>query len=386
MNHLRGRRIQISGSANPSTQIERIRYAHDLVHRIANGILAAGGGLVVGVGKEPRVGDDPDAPALHFDWTVLEAVAEYLRAGSFAFPEAAGLPVVVVTSEKNEDSIPDERRSLWEELLDSEQVAVERIRAGSRAAALIQLRQADFSEVLLIIGGGAGVEHLAELFLDRNRTVLPLDLEIGASRGDGTGGGARLSKEARADPTKFLRLDPSISQHAGTRLAMLATRQGGSAAEVIAPRVVSLLCAIDRPKAFYVRLLNPAHPRHAAVEGYFRGVVDPVVQEAGYRRVEVGTDRAEHGFINLEIFRNLHHAAVVIVDVTGLRPNCFIELGYALGRGLRVLVTAESGTELPFDQQAIPCCFWSTSESNAERQSNLVDFWQKYIDRAALIR
>jgi hypothetical protein len=161
MNHLRGRRVQISGSANSSTDIERIRYAHDLVREITKGILNAGGGLVLGVGKEPRVSDDSRAPALHFDWTVLEAVAETLRSASIDFPEAAGLPVVVVTSEKNEDSIPDERRSLWEELLESEQVAVERIRAGSRAAALIQLRQADFSEALLILGGGAGVYRLA---------------------------------------------------------------------------------------------------------------------------------------------------------------------------------------------------------------------------------
>jgi hypothetical protein len=44
---------------------------------------------------------------------------------------------------------------------------------------------------------------------------------------------------------------------------------------------------------------------------------------------------------------------ITIVDITGLRPNCFIELGYGLGRGNRVIVTAKSGTTLPFDQQAI---------------------------------
>ena len=48
------------------------------------------------------------------------------------------------------------------------------------------------------------------------------------------------------------------------------------------------------------------------------------------RRIEMGTERRDHAFIDVGIFENLHFSSVVIVDVTGERPNCFIELGYAL--------------------------------------------------------
>jgi hypothetical protein len=387
MNHLRARRVQIAGSASPASAPERRAYAHELVANTVRAILKVGGGIVLGVGKEPRVADGGnESPPLAFDWTALETAAECIRGGEVAFPEPSGPPIVVVSSEKAETEIPAARLDLWEQLLASGHVRVESIRPGSRAAALIRQRQAEFSHALLALGGGAGVEHSAELFLERRSTVVPLDLPLGASRGDGTGGAERLAREARADPYRFLRLDPAVAEFTNSRLAQLATRMGAVPAAVVADRIVALLQELELPRAFYVRLLNPTHPRFPAVEAFFRKVVDPVTRIAGFQRVEVGTDRAEHAFINVEIFQNLHHASVAIVDITGSRPNCFIELGYALGRATRVLVTAEEGTDLPFDQQAVPCFFWSDTDDETTRQQRLVEFWTKYVDRPPLVR
>ena len=81
----------------------------------------------------------------------------------------------------------------------------------------------------------------------------------------------------------------------------------------------------------------------------------------------------------------MHFSSVAIVDVTGERPNCFIELGYAL-RGGRVLVTAEDGTELPFDQEMIPCHFWKPGDTVAEKKKALVEFWEKNINRPPIVK
>ena len=78
----------------------------------------------------------------------------------------------------------------------------------------------------------------------------------------------------------------------------------------------------------------PKHPKFNAVESFFRNVVDPVVEEAEMSRIEIGTDKNEHAFMNVAIFESLHFSSLAIVDVTGERPNCFIELGYALGNEL----------------------------------------------------
>jgi hypothetical protein len=51
-----------------------------------------------------------------------------------------------------------------------------------------------------------------------------------------------------------------------------------------------------------------------------------------------------------------------------------------------VLVTAEEGTNLPFDQHAIPCHFWKPSDPRAGRRSALLEFWRKNIDRPPIVK
>jgi hypothetical protein len=383
---LLGRRVQISGSANGRTDTALIRYAHEVVRHLVTGVMSAGGGVVVGIGKEPRQdGAAPDSPGLLLDWTALEAVAECLRQGFQAWPTRYGLPIVVASSEKAELEIPECRRPLYEGLLRSGLLHIESIMAGSRAAVFLRQRQAVFGDALVILGGGTGVEHSADMYLSCRKPVIPLDLALGASRDDGMGGAVRLAKEARTEPTRFFRFGPAYANTEGAALAALATRNGAAVASDIAGRAVDLLAKIARPSAFYVRLLNPAHEKFAVVESFFREVVDLVVNEAGMNRIEIGTDKSEYAFINVGIFESLHFSSAAIVDVTGERPNCFIELGYAL-RGNRVLVTAEEGTKLPFDQEMIPCHFWRPGDSVADKKRSLVEFWEKNINRPQIVK
>jgi hypothetical protein len=381
------RRVQISGSANAKTDPALIAYAHDVVRGLVKGVLGAAGGIVVGLGREPRPeGAVADAPSLLFDWTALETAAECIKSGSNTWPTKYGLPIVVATSEKAESEIPQDRRGLYDTLLKSGLLQVESIMPGSRAAAFLRQRQAAFGDALVVLGGGTGVEHSAGLYLQRHKPVVPLDLPLGASRDDGTGGALRLSKEARSEPTRFFRFDPAFANTESAALAGIATRNGNSPAADISSRLADLLGKLARPTAFYVRLLNPAHAKFSAVQSFFREVVDPVVQEAGLNRVEIGTDKSEHAFMNVAIFESLHFSSMAIVDVTGERPNCFIELGYALGTQNRVLVTAEEGTKLPFDQEMIPCHFWKPSAPITDRKKALIEFWEKYINRPPIVR
>ena len=68
-----------------------------------------------------------------------------LRDGAARWPRTAGLPVVVVTSEKAEAEISERRSALWSELLGSGSVHLESIMPGSRAAALVRQRQPSVS-------------------------------------------------------------------------------------------------------------------------------------------------------------------------------------------------------------------------------------------------
>jgi len=134
---------------------------------------------VLNVGKELRPSSaPPDATSLTFDWTALEAAANCLRSGCSGWSNVSGSPIQIVTSEKAVSEIPNERLSLWRELLDGGFVNVEYIQPGARSATMMRDRQVQLGDILLLLGGGTGVEHSARLYMDRRYPVIPIDLPL----------------------------------------------------------------------------------------------------------------------------------------------------------------------------------------------------------------
>ena len=135
---------------------------------------------------------------------------------------------------------------------------------------------------------------------------------------------------------------------------------------------------------FAVRLLNPKVPEYAEVEDFFNGIVRHVTEQE-YRyvlKIVDGKQANEESRVDTEIFAKLHRAAVAVADVTGSRPNCFIELGYALGRGVPTMVCAKAGTDLPFDIESIPAHLWEPDGTLTERRRK---YWQANINRPPLV-
>jgi hypothetical protein len=132
-------------------------------------------------------------------------------------------------------------------------------------------------------------------------------------------------------------------------------------------------------------MLNKGLAEFKDVEAFFRSVVDPVVSEFGFEPLEVGVGANDYAWMNQAIFDGLYRSQVVIVDLTGLRANCFIELGYALGNAQRVMITARIGTILPFDSSCIETYMWDPQLAAPVLQKELKTYWARNFNRPPLV-
>ena len=72
--------------------------------------------------------------------------------------------------------MPDHRRPVLDALLAAGALDLRVLPEGWRSGALIRVEQANAGDVLLTLGGGAGVEHLANLYAQSGRSIIPLGL------------------------------------------------------------------------------------------------------------------------------------------------------------------------------------------------------------------
>ena len=59
-------------------------------------------------------------------------------------------------------------------------------------------------------------------------------------------------------------------------------------------------------------------------------------------------------------YRRRRHASFVVADLTGERPNVYLEVGYAWGLGKPVILLARDGQKLHFDLAHHKCIFYKT--------------------------
>lgn len=379
---LLGRRIHIAGSAGSSTPLDRLRYGQELIEQLVRALTAEGAVFGVGVGKEPHLDDDPRLPALHFDWTVMQTAYENRDVQQRTAPFSGRLITTIVT-DKTDRHIPADRRTLWEKLIADDVLDARHAPEGWYSAAYRRKELARHCDLAILLSGGEGVEQLAYEYAAQGKPVIPLDLDLGASTNDGSGGASRLAKRMRESPAQFVRLrDPGA---AGGLLLRMATRQGTTPVVEVVQAILDLFHALTPPSAFFVRLLNRAVEHFDEVERYFARVVDPVVRRHGYEPVVMGAVENTHAWMNAQIFARIAESGLVVVDLTGVRPNCFIELGYALRGDAPVLITSREGTPSQFDIHALEACLWNERTDDRVRQDEFEFYWKRNLRRPAIV-
>jgi hypothetical protein len=372
-----GLRIHLTGSAAVGCEGELLAKAHAYVESLTTLLIERGHGLVLTATGEPTAGSG--LPCI-FDWTAFAAIASAADPG-VGWPPLRPERFIAVGTQRGLQKIPEERRDTWERCQARSDFELVVAPPGWRMAGIIRERQVARGDVLLVLSGGAGGEHLAELYRDEGKPVIALQAELGALNEDGRGGGTALHEKALADPDAFFRL------RAGNAAGRLSTLRLDAAtnAQRLAQETCDLIEALRPPTAFFVRLLDPRAPEYPAVERFFRDIVDEVVTLRGFTPREMGRGRPEKAFMNVEIFAALHRAALVVVDLTGVRPNCTMELGYALGRRRRVVISAQTGTTLPFDEDKLATYFWGDDGTVDQRRRAYLAWLDRYSELPPLV-
>lgn len=373
-----GRRIHISGSIadDPAVAtLDNVAAARQLVSGLVRSLMKLGANFVVPVDAEPRREDGLERC---FDWLIWQSIRDSLALRPAGVP---GPLAVAVQHRKSEDQIPAEHVDLWDELRTSPQVRIENAAQWNMNSKRMEA-QARYGDILITLGGAEGVLYLANLYHAAGKPVVPLDLSI-----TGEHEGSRkiyAFGTASANSRRLFQIADGGNSHEWINRIRFPTRR---TVEERVVAVVDLLEALERPTAFAVRLLAEDHEEFAEVQAFFDTVVQPVMEtEFGYRLVVIdGRQAYEHARIDEEIFAKLHRSNVVVADITGSRPNCFLELGYALGRCLPTIVTARAGSATPFDITTLAGLRWKTDGTAEDRRQAFREHWNAVRNRPPLV-
>lgn len=373
-----GRRIHIAGSISKEVEFApsaEAAAARQLVEMLVKELLRKGACFVIPVDAEKF---RPDGLPICFDWLIWETIHKNLptRPG-----DAPNPLVIAVKHHKNEEQIPEEYLALWDGMRGSDLVQIESASHWNMNSKRMEV-QARYGDILIALGGGEGVLFLANLYHDAGKPVIPLNLKLSP-----TNSGARRIFEfgqSSSHAPKLFQTEGVTSPHGWINRIDFSPRIEAAARVGV---LIDLLEALVPPRVFVIRLLNPKHDDFAAVQDFFDTVVQPVVEgDLGYKLTVVdGNQPFEYARIDQEIFAKLHRSSVVLADITGLRPNCFLELGYALGRGLPTMLLAREGTEHPFDIYSLSGHRWNTTGTADERRREFRKHWEAIKSRPPLV-
>lgn len=118
-------------------------------------------------------------------------------------------------------------------------------------------------------------------------------------------------------------------------------------------------------------------------------VYEPAVRKAGYE-LKFQEQSEPRNTIHEDIWERIDYSKIILCDFTFLRPNCFIEYGYALAKGKHIILCVEESEgrnndglmKMPFDTLPQRYSFWKREWLSNDKYSNeLMGYHDTILDR-----
>jgi hypothetical protein len=103
------------------------------------------------------------------------------------------------------------------------------------------------------------------------------------------------------------------------------------------------------------------------LDSAYEGVIRPVIEDEFKYTVLRVDEIQDSGKITDQILKELGKSEIVLVDLTGERPNCYYEAGYAHALEKKVIFTLKRGEKVHFDLSGYRYIEWSTEQELREQ-------------------
>jgi len=95
------------------------------------------------------------------------------------------------------------------------------------------------------------------------------------------------------------------------------------------------------------------------LDSAYEGVIKPLGKEFGLA-VQRVDEIQDSGNITQQILESISSSAFILADLTGERPNCYYEAGFAHALGKEIIFSVKKGDDIHFDLAAYRFITWKT--------------------------
>jgi hypothetical protein len=104
------------------------------------------------------------------------------------------------------------------------------------------------------------------------------------------------------------------------------------------------------------------------LDSAYEGVIKPIIEKYGYHPLRID-EIQDSGIITDQILKSIESSKLVLSDLTGERPNCYYETGYAQALGKELILAIKKDEPVHFDLAGHRIIEWET-EADLRRKLN----------------
>ena len=109
------------------------------------------------------------------------------------------------------------------------------------------------------------------------------------------------------------------------------------------------------------------------LDSMYKLAVKPTAEKFGLTTLRID-ELFNSGSINEQLLKSIDRASLIFADLTGERPNCYFEAGYALALDKEIILSVRKGDNVHFDLQDRRMIMWQTPADLAEQlEATLAD-------------